>query len=235
MVAAVFNTKHPGRDRPWRQWIVAASSKVYNNDVQEFERQTDTNDCRLSAHRDRPVPTRRRESRFWLRLQCWVWGACRLPIICLASSRVVIHGTSMQPNLRPNDYVLVNQRVYTMEAPERGDVVVLHDPSSPRSACVKRVVGLPGEHIRLDKGRAFINDLLLPEPYVLMLPSNQHQDTSEWYLGAAYFVLGDDRSDSRDSRYFGPVPIHEFIGRVWARYWPLNAWGCIHRPSYSLG
>lgn len=169
-------------------------------------------------------------SRFWLMLRCWVLGAFRLPI----SSRVTIHGNSMQPNLRPNDYVLVNQSSYTTEAPKRGDVVVLHDPSSPRVICVKRVVGLPGEHIRLYKGRTFINDTLLPEPYVLMPPLHPNQHTSEWHLGAAYFVLGDDRSDSRDSRYFGPVLLNQFIGRVWARYWPLDVWGCIHRPIYPI-
>ncbi len=143
----------------------------------------------------------------------------------LASERFVVDGDSMQPHLASRQHLLVDRMTYRRRPPCRGDVVVLRDPAQPGIYCIKRVVGLPQEHVQMDKGRVLINGHPLAEPYA------QHQDISpmpfpsQWLLGQDdYFVLGDRRHDSRDSRSFGPVQQSYITGKAWVRYWPPKAW-----------
>ena len=130
-----------------------------------------------------------------------------------------IDGPSMQPGLTTNEYVMVNKVVYLFHAPERGDVIVFHYPHDTTQDYIKRVVGLPGDTIETDNTRVLVNGTLLKEPYISM-PFNQQ--ASRWKVPAnQYFVMGDNRPASDDSRSWGFVPRDYIVGKAAAVFWPL--------------
>jgi signal peptidase I len=141
---------------------------------------------------------------------------------------------SMAGTLVPRDRVLVNRVVYHLRPPHRGDVVVL-DSSAVGRILIKRVVALPGETIALEDGRVYVDGRRLAEPYVkrvdgraeATLPFSGTEDP--WSLDEPfvvplghYFLMGDNRSVSDDSRDWGPAPEHELIGEAFCTYWPLT-------------
>ena len=143
----------------------------------------------------------------------------------LASTRFVVEGESMCPYLEHGHYLLVDRLAYRLTTPSRGDVVVLRDPGQPGVDCVKRIVGLPGEHVKVEQERVMVNGQQLTETYVGKSATSETQSPSQWALGDhEYLVMGDNRKDSRDSRAFGPVDLSYIVGKAWVRYWPRDAW-----------
>jgi len=137
-----------------------------------------------------------------------------------------VYGQSMEPNLHTNERLVIEKLSYRFHGPRRGDVVVLHDPGGSPELLIKRVVGLPGERVTVADGRVFIDGVPLDEPYL-------DQDTlgggRSWVVPPlTVFVMGDNRSASRDSRTFGPVSLDQIIGRALVRYWPLDEVGLLH-------
>jgi signal peptidase I len=157
-----------------------------------------------------------------------------------------VDGSSMDPTLEDGQYLLVNRLVYlrveldrlakivpfwkagegssrhAIHAPKRGEVIVFEfpdsNPNNPRKDFVKRVVGLPGETMRMFDGKVFVNEEVLDEPY---LSQKDHSNASEITLGEGeYYVLGDNRAHSNDSRSWGAVPEANIRGKVWMVYWP---------------
>lgn len=135
----------------------------------------------------------------------------------LVSTRVQVEGASMMPALCDGDRLLVDRLVYRLHPPQRGDIVLLRDPARPGFECIKRIVGLPGERLRL-QGTAFsVDDRPLTEPYVAAWRVDS--PAGEWRLPPGqYLVLGDNRDFSTDSRSYGPVPRAALRGRVWHCY-----------------
>jgi signal peptidase I len=153
--------------------------------------------------------------------------------INLVTARAIVDGPSMQPTFYTGDLVIVNRAAYFFSAPQRGDVIVLHNPRSAHSDdLIKRVIGLPNETVELRDGRVYINGTLLEEPYVRAfcgLGCN-----GQWTLSATqYFVLGDNRPQSYDSHNFGPIEQHLIVGQAWIRYWPLSSFTIIEHPTYA--
>jgi signal peptidase I len=141
----------------------------------------------------------------------------------LAQSTVVL-GQSMEPSLHQDQRLIMEKIGYHWHGPRRGDIVVLPDPSGGPIPLIKRVVGLPGERITITDGRVYIDGKRLDEAYLPQVIIDSGGST--WTVPPLrVFVLGDNRSNSKDSRYFGPVPIHAIIGHAIFRYWPLNAIG----------
>jgi signal peptidase I len=145
-----------------------------------------------------------------------------------------VEGASMEPNIHDGQYLLVNKIVYYFRQPQRGEVIVFHPSASPHTNYVKRVIALPGERVKAVNGKVYINRgngwELLDEPY---LKTNAVY-SFEWLRPIPqdhYFVLGDNRNHSSDSRLWGPISRETIIGKAWFRYWPLKEWGLI--PSYS--
>ncbi|MGH2509433.1 MAG: signal peptidase I [Ktedonobacteraceae bacterium] len=133
-----------------------------------------------------------------------------------------IDGFSMQNTLQNSQYVLVNKIAYLFHAPERGDVIVFHEPDQPDRDLIKRVIGLPGDKITMDSTNIWVNGTELHEPYITA-PSNP--PTQPITVPANdYFVLGDNRPNSEDSRYFGPVPRDNIVGKATLVDWPFNQW-----------
>ena len=144
------------------------------------------------------------------------------------SSRFQVDGDSMTPTLLGGQYLLAESLRLASNRLSRGDIVVLKHPQHSRHVYIKRIVGLPDESISINNGVAYINDSLLEEPYLFDNQPARIETDREWWTGPKeYFVMGDNRDDSEDSRVFGPVNKDLIIGRVWFRYWPPNDWGQI--------
>ena len=117
----------------------------------------------------------------------------------------------------------------------RGDIVVVHDPRLHGTDYIKRIIGLPGEHVRIGAGGILINERSLHEPYMAEGEWSSIGSVSQWLLGEdEYLVLGDNRNDSRDSRRFGPLSRDHILGKAWLRYWPPSAWGRLSHKSPLL-
>lgn len=144
-----------------------------------------------------------------------------------------VDGTSMQPNLNSSEFVVVNKTAYLFGHPERGDVIVFHYPHNPTDDYIKRVIGLPGDKIRTDFTSVWVNGVQLKETYI-SAPGNP--SAQEWTVPANdYFVMGDNRPVSDDSRSWGFVPASFIVGKAVAVYWPVPKWEIIntYAPTYS--
>ena len=138
-------------------------------------------------------------------------------------------GQSMEPNFHSNEYVLVNKVTYLLQQPQRGDVVVFHYPFDIHQDFIKRLIGLPGDTIHITGTTVTINGQTIREPYI-RVPFNLENKT--WKLGAnQFFVMGDNRDNSLDSRTWGPLDRSYIIGKVFAAYWPINDLGFIKNYS----
>ncbi len=157
-----------------------------------------------------------------------------------------VQGESMEPNLQDGNYLLVNQLSYTLGDPRRGDVVVFRAPPEPDTNYIKRIIGLPGETIRIVNGTFRINNdenpsgFTLDEPYeVAGTVTRPDGDQTTWELdGDEYFMVGDNRipGKSSDSRSWGPVEEHFLIGKAWLRVYPPAEVGTVghDRPQAML-
>jgi signal peptidase I len=140
------------------------------------------------------------------------------------SARIRVDGSSMEPSLHSGEFVIVNRMAYKFGEPEHGDVVVFHFPGDPDQEYIKRIIGLPGDLIRVQEGKVFINNQVIDEPYIAANPRYQ----GEWSVPADHiFVLGDNRNNSSDSHNFGAVPMVNVIGEAFFIYWPPTNWGTI--------
>lgn len=131
---------------------------------------------------------------------------------------IVVQGYSMEPGLQHGERILVNKLVYRFRPPGRGDIVVFRYPLDPSRDFIKRVIGRPGDILEVRDGQVFINNHSLEEPYVRSLGSTNlgPQVVPEGTL----FVLGDNRTNSEDSRYFGPIPEKSLKGKAFLIFWP---------------
>jgi signal peptidase I len=157
-----------------------------------------------------------------------------------------VEGSSMHPTLEGGQYLLVNKLVYfridqerlsriipfwkvaestenfAVHPPQRGEVIVFAFPRDPTRDFVKRVIGVPGDRVEIREGTVFVNGEALDEPYIT---DHDSSDMREMTLqDKQYFVLGDNRRGSNDSRNWGPVPEENILGKVWIIYWPLSNW-----------
>lgn len=138
-----------------------------------------------------------------------------------ATQNFLIEGSSMLPTLEEEQYVIVNKLVYYLEEPERGDIVVLHYPNDRSRDFIKRIIGLPGDTVEIRNSEVRVNGALLTEPYISAPPNNN--DT--WTVPADhFFVVGDNRPSSSDSRAWSYLPREDLIGRAWVVYWPPRDW-----------
>lgn len=157
-----------------------------------------------------------------------------LPVRYFLIQPFYVKGASMEPNFYDREYLIIDEISYRFEAPERGDIVVFRYPHDPREYFIKRVIGLPGETVELKDGQVYIHNQehpdgeLLVEPYINEAIKTYSYTVDKVNVGAdEYYVLGDNRLASKDSRSFGPVNKSFIIGRVFLRGWPFERAGLI--------
>ncbi len=147
-----------------------------------------------------------------------------------------VKGRSMEPTFVDKDYIFTSKITYQFRQLERGDVIVFKSPKNPDVEFIKRIIGLPGDKVRVDGGVVYVNGMALEETYT------STNETPLWENGFIHdgvqvtipqgqiFVMGDNRPMSSDSRDFGPVDINSIIGQVFYRYYPLQKTGVIDNP-----
>jgi len=168
-----------------------------------------------------------------------------------------VEGSSMEPGLHDGQYLLVNKAIYfkinldklskylpfvdagdqpqryLFRGPKRGDVIVFRYPRDPDRDFIKRVIAMPGDTVRIDKGEVYVNRARLMEPYI---DDEPRYDFSEQVVPPrSYFVLGDNRNNSFDSHAWGFVPEENIIGQAVLSYWPLEEWGGVGNKTINLG
>lgn len=144
------------------------------------------------------------------------------------SARVRVDGTSMVPTLQDGEFVLVNKLSYRFGDVTRGDIIVFHFPLNPQEDLIKRVIGLPGDQVKIENGQVFVNGAVLNETYIAAPPNY----SSDWQVPADnFFVLGDNRNNSSDSHSWGLLPSDKIVGKAVLIYWPPPLWKVIQHPD----
>ena len=147
-------------------------------------------------------------------------------IIIFLYQPVKVEGTSMMPSLDDQERIFVNKFVYRLEPIQRGDIVVFRYPRDPSKSYIKRVIGVAGDHVRILSGRVYLNGKALEEDYVPAEYSDARSYPDEVMVPPnAYYVLGDHRTMSNDSRDFGPVNQSYIYGKAVFGYWPVDKLG----------
>jgi signal peptidase I len=162
----------------------------------------------------------------WLR-DLVVASLASVLIIVFLYQPVRVEGTSMLPRLEDHDRLFINKFVYRFSAIERGDVVVFHYPRDPEKSYIKRVVGLPGDRLRIDHGQVWLNGRPLRELYVPEVYQDDKSYPEIVVPEGSYFMMGDHRSISSDSREFGPVERSLIYGKAVFVYWPARDAGVV--------
>lgn len=148
----------------------------------------------------------------------------------------IVFGPSMQPNFEENQRIIVNKLAYKFGDPQRGDVIVFDPPFTSASDYIKRVIGLPSESIEIKDGKTYVytldgSVLILDEPYIA--ESSMHTYTKHTILENEYFVMGDNRNNSNDSRTGWLVPEENIVGKAWLIIWPPDTWGLARNYSFT--
>ena len=161
-----------------------------------------------------------------------------IPIRYFIFQPFFVKGASMEPNFHSGDYLIIDEISYRFGEPERGEVVVFTPPNQSSQRYIKRIIGLPGETVEIKQGKISIFQMFSPEEQIL--------DESDYFTQGLYtpgdiriileedeyFVLGDNRNHSSDSRIWGPLTRENIIGKVIFRPWPIAALAAIKAPSY---
>jgi signal peptidase I len=146
-------------------------------------------------------------------------------IIIFLYQPVKVEGTSMMPSLDDQERIFVNKFVYRLEPIQRGDIVVFRYPRDPSKSYIKRVIGVAGDHVQIVDGQVYVNGQRLDEDYVPPAYSDDRSYPDLIVPANSYFVLGDHRSMSNDSRDFGPVRESYIYGKAVFGYWPMEKLG----------
>jgi signal peptidase I len=133
-----------------------------------------------------------------------------------------VEGQSMSPTLENEDRLIVNKLAYLLDSPKVGDVVMLSYPKDPDKSFVKRVVAEPLDTVRIDDGKVYVNDQLRPDEFVPEEYRDSRNEPTIVVPEGYYFVMGDHRNNSSDSRDWGPVPKKYILGRIQLRWWPFS-------------
>jgi signal peptidase I len=160
-----------------------------------------------------------------------VVGVVLFIIFNLTLQYSIVQMSSMEPNLHEGQRLLLSKVAYAFGEPQRGDIVIFPPPGiESKYDYIKRVIGLPGDTVEVIDGTVYVNDMPLEEPYITN-PGNGFMAKITVPEGE-YFVMGDNRNNSTDSRSFGTVPGDTIVGKAWLSIWPISDWGTA--PNYDL-
>ena len=178
----------------------------------------------------------------------FIWDLVKIFIIALiiivpfrifVAEPFVVSGSSMLPNFHNHDYLIIDRFTYRSESPKRGDVIVMIFPKDNSQFFIKRVIGLPGDTVKFAQGKVMIYNAQNPTGFVLeenYLPKGVETISTTPSFGPLgsdeFFVLGDNRMASSDSRFWGILPRNDIVGKVWLRVYPFSTFGTFKTPSY---
>lgn len=175
----------------------------------------------------------------------FIWEIFKVVIVALAIvipiryflfQPFIVRGESMLPSFYPNDYLIIDEISYRFHNPGRGDVIIFKYPKDPSQRFIKRIIGLPGETVEINDGKIIISqnnqNQILDEKTYIPDPANTYGNLRIVLSSNEYFVLGDNRNFSSDSRRWGAVPRENIIGKVFLRVFPLAVLSKIETPSY---
>ncbi len=150
-----------------------------------------------------------------------------------------INGSSMEPNFHNGEFILTNKVLYKFRPPQRGDVVIFKSPPNKEIDYIKRIIGLPGDTVSVQNDAMYVNGQKVDEPYLapdtpIFGGAYLAEGQSIVVPPDSYFMMGDNRAHSSDSREFGPINQTDFIGTAIFRYWPFSQMGTLHHPTYSI-
>lgn len=163
-----------------------------------------------------------------------------IPIRYFLIQPFIVKGASMEPNFHDNEYLIINEITYRFKEAQRGDIVVFRYPQDPREYFIKRVIGLPGEKIKFSGGEVYLSQNgsewnKLDEQYLDESVATFANNDNEIAIGQdEYYVMGDNRNSSRDSRSFGPVNKSFIVGKVLLRGWPINRASLFDEVEYQI-
>lgn len=170
---------------------------------------------------------------WWPQLRVWMRDLA--VSLCLAGfvilflyQPVKVEGTSMEPRLTDQERVFINKFIYRFESVERGDVVVFWYPKDVTKSFIKRVVGVPGDRVEMRAGELFVNGGRVAEPYLAADFRGEDSFSPVLVPSGEFFVLGDHRTSSNDSRSWGTVPQKYIYGKAQLVYWPVGKWGLLN-------
>jgi signal peptidase I len=184
----------------------------------------------------RPRPQLRQSGIIRETISLLVFVVAVFTLLQLAMPRSIVHGSSMEPTFKEGQYLVISRVNYLLGDPERGDIIVFNspvaDPGDP--SLIKRVIGLPGDFVEIRDTLVYVNGQLLDESYINEPCRARNCPDADWELDQdEYFVMGDNRNVSNDSRSFGPVSYDRIIGEVLLRYWPLDELGIVHQYRFE--
>ena len=156
-----------------------------------------------------------------------------IPIRYFLFQPFFIHGSSMEPNFHQGDYLIVDEVSYRLRPPQRGEVIVFRYPGNLHERYIKRVIGLPGDKIEIKNGQVIVNDKIIDESAYLPKGIYTPGDIRVSLGKGEYFVLGDNRPVSSDSRQWGLLPKKDIVGKVLVRLWPPRALAKVRTPQYK--
>lgn len=162
-----------------------------------------------------------------------------LPVRYFLIQPFYVKGASMEPNFYDHEYLIIDELSYRFHAPTRGDIVVFRYPNDPKQFFIKRVIGLPGETVEISGGQVKIYNDAYPNGIVLNEMGYLDQEFTATTRTVTlksdeFYIMGDNRIASLDSRYFGPIKSSAIVGRVWLRGWPFDRWKVFSNPQYSI-
>jgi len=140
-------------------------------------------------------------------------------------------GQSMEPTLQQDQRLIVSKLSYRLHEPQRGDIIVFHDPQDPSRNLIKRIIGLPGEILEIRNGQVFINEQQLTEPYLTSISGRSEAPVP--IPDGYFFVMGDNRNNSSDSRSWGVLSADQIVGKAAFTYWPARLWGPAPHETYG--
>jgi signal peptidase I len=189
-----------------------------------------------------PAPTEQPRQKSFIRdtLEIVFLALVLYVVIQYAVQTVHVLGSSMFPTLHDNDLLVASKISYKLHAPQRGDIIVFKPPDEASRDFIKRIIALPGERIRIVNGVVYINDQVLREPYLpekWTYNNNWPASGQDQIMGTdEYFVMGDNRNHSSDSRTFGPITLQSILGKAEVRIWPFGQVGLFDgKPTLTSG
>ena len=193
---------------------------------------TESNAPQTSFDNELPVPERKQPTELVIReiLETLLLTFFIFWLVNSFVGRYRIDGSSMNPTMDNGQYLLINNFSYYLNEPKHGDIIVFKHPNSDLNL-IKRVIGVPGDHVVIQDRQVMVNGVLLNEPYIQADPTY----SGDWIVpDGEFFVLGDNRNSSSDSHSWGFLPERNIIGKAMVVYWPISDWEEVPHFSHPL-